>query len=238
MQIRLILMLLMLMTTWLNECQATQVIEVQDGALNSVRISGIEPNRLVVKNGRVHKVWGVDGDLVVKADEDSGQIYFYPSEGGHKQSFSIFVKDETGAVYTLVVTPADVPSETIILQRREVMSQSYKKQALGWESGQPYEKTLTELIKKMAMNKLPDGYMVSEVKKEIHLWNEADLSLEYRYSGGSLSGEVYLIKNVDSKKMRMNEREFYRDGVLAVSIAKHELDPGESTHIYLVTGAE
>lgn len=224
----------LLVLLWTNSVLAVQLLEVRDGAVVSARISGNEPSRLVIRDGRIHKIWGADGKAVLKPDNDSGQVYLQPGEGWRTRPFSLFVKDEEGAVYTLVLTPADMPSETVTLVRPDRVRVSDRRKAVAWETEQPYERTLLELVRHMALGKLPDGYSQADIGREIKLWREARLVLLSRYTGGRLEGEIYELTNVDKKKMRLEEREFYRDGVLAVSIERHALPPGERTRIYLV----
>jgi TraK protein. len=215
---------------------AAQLVEVRDGTVASVRISGNEPNRLVIRDGRVHKVWGADGKVVLKPDADTGQIYLQPTDGWRTRSFSIFVKDDLGGVYTLVMAPTDMPSETVTLVRPERAKGTDRRKAMAWETSMPYERTVIELIRHMALDSSPEGYSQTDIKREIKLWQEARLVLLSRYTGGKLEGEVYELTNVDGKKMRLDEQEFYRTGVLAVAIDRHELAPGSSTKVFLVVG--
>jgi hypothetical protein len=106
----------LLVLLWTHSAVAVQLLEVRDGAVVSARISGNEPNRLLVRKGRVHKVWGAEGKAELKPDTDVGQVYLQPADEWRQRPFSLFVKDEEGAVYTLVLTPADIPSETVTLE--------------------------------------------------------------------------------------------------------------------------
>jgi type-F conjugative transfer system secretin TraK len=211
------------------------LLEVRDGAVVSARISGNEPNRLLVREGRVHKVWGAEGKAEFKPDTDTGQVYLQPADEWRQRPFSLFVKDEEGDVYTLVLTPADIPSETVTLVRPERAPVVDRAKAISWETEQSYESTLLELVRHMARETLPDGYTRVEIDREIKLWKETHMVVKARYMGGYLNGEVYELTNVDSKAIRLEEREFYRKHVLAVSIDRHALAPGTSTKIYLVT---
>lgn len=236
MSIRLKRLMTPLLLLLASNAQAAQLVEVRDGTVVSVRVSGGEPNRIVIRDGRIHKVWGAEGKAVLKPDADTGQVYLQPAEGWRNRPFSLFVKDDQGGVYTLVLTPAEMPSETVTLVRPERARSADRQKAVAWETEKPYERTVLELVKHMALDTLPEGYSLTEVKREIRLWQEARLVLQSRYVGGRLEGEVYELTNVDAKTMRLDEREFYRDGVLAVSVDRHELGPGERTRIFLVVG--
>lgn len=225
----------LLVLLWTHSAVAIQLLEVRDGSVVSARISGTEPNRLMIRDGRVHKVWGDKGKAERKPDNDSGQVYLQPTAEWRHRPFSLFVKDEEGAVYTLVLTPADIPSETITLMRPERIPVVDREKAVAWETDQPYQSALVELIRHMAAGTLPEGYTRMALGREIRLWQEARLVVEARYTGEHLAGEVYELTNVDRKAIRLDEREFYRAHVLAVSVERHALLPGARTKIYLVT---
>ena len=218
----------------ISAVSATQRIDVHDGSTVAARISSTEANRIAIRDGRVHKVWGADGKASLKPDSDTGQLYVLPSESRHTQAFSLFIQDESSAVYTLVLTPAKVPAETIILVRPQVRKTQQRKQALIWETSAPYERTVLNLIRNMATGNTPEGYTHTPASRRIHLWKEVHLTLTDRYLGANLGGEVYRLTNIDSKPMRLDEREFYRDGVLAVSIDKPALKSNSTTSVYLV----
>lgn len=225
----------LLVLLWTHSAVAVQLLEVRDGAVVSARISGIEPNRLLIRDGRVHKVWGAEGKTELKPDKETGQVYLQPAGEWRHRPFSLFVKDEEGAVYTLVLTPTDMPSETVTLIRPQRAPVVDREKAVTWETEQPYEKTLLDLVRNMSRGTLPNGYVRVEIDREIKLWREARLVVQARYLGGNIGGEIYELTNVDHKAIRLDEREFYRKHVLAVSIDRHALAPGASTKIYLVT---
>ena len=72
----------------------------------------------------------------------------------------------------------------------------------------------------------------------MNIWREAKVLFVERYAGGRIACEVYKLTNVDASNMRLDEREFYRPGVLAVSVERHELQPGENTLLYLFVKEE
>lgn len=227
--------IVLLVLLWTHSAFAVQLLEVRDGAVLSARVSSNEPNRLAIRDSRVHKVLGAEGKVVLKPDNDAGEVYLQPSDEWRHRPFSLIVKDEEGGVYTLVLTPKDIPSETITLVKPRRTPVVDRKKATAWETEQPYERTLLELVRHMARERVPDGYARIELDREIKLWREVRLVMQALYVGGHLSGEVYELTNEDSKAMRLEEREFYREHVLAVSIERHALEPGAGTKIYLVT---
>lgn len=74
------------------------------------------------------------------------------------------------------------------------------------------------------------------VNQKIPLWKQADLVLANRYDNGVLIGEEYYMTNTTSKTLVIREQEFYRNNVLAVSVDKLNLEPNETTIVYVVRG--
>ena len=217
-----------------NLAVAAQLLEVRDGTTAAARVSATERTRLTIRDGRVHKVWGAEDKATYQADADAGELYITLEPQWRNRAFTIFVKDETGAVYTLALTPADVPGETITLVRPASLQPPMRPQAIEWETSQPYERTLADFLRHIASGKTPPGYARAATGREVNVWREAKVLFVERYVGGRLAGEVYELTNVDGSNMRLDEREFYRPGVLAVSVERHELAPGESTRLYLI----
>ena len=60
--------------------------------------------------------------------------------------------------------------------------------------------------------------------------------LANRYDNGVLMGEEYYMTNITSKTLVIREQEFYRNNVLAVSVDKLNLEPNETTIVYVVRG--
>ena len=52
---------------------------------------------------------------------------------------------------------------------------------------------------------------------------------------GDLRGEAYLLTNTSDREIVMDEREFYRDGVQAVSVEQPVLGPNETTPVYVIS---
>ncbi|HHC71855.1 MAG TPA: hypothetical protein ENK54_03080 [Thiotrichales bacterium] len=226
----LFLLLLVVMT----EATASQRIRLDGEGTPTARIAAGEPSILSVEGGRITKVWVSAAKATVKADEDSGQVILQPVGLGKTQPFSVIVKDDHGRVHTVVLRPARIPGETIVLVPRRQRDMRARRRAIDWEASQPYERTLVELIRRMALGRLPEGYEAVPMRRAVPLWEESEMHLVTRYLGGYLSGEVYRLRNVSEAEMRLAEREFYREGVLAVAITRPVLQPGEETEIYLV----
>lgn len=132
--------------------------------------------------------------------------------------------------FSMLLIPKFIPSETIIVQ---VEKQSIE-EASEWERGHDYITGIKEFIKAMYKGVPPSGVRVSKADTFARKWKEVLLELKSVFLGASLKGEIYDVVNVSGSPIRIAEREFYEEGVLAVSIDKHELAPSEKTNIYIV----
>jgi conjugal transfer pilus assembly protein TraK len=77
--------------------------------------------------------------------------------------------------------------------------------------------------------------MEARVANEIvPLWTEA-LFVLTRVIDGPLKGEKYLLTNTSANAMVIDERELYRRQVIAISITKPQLSPGETTEVFVIS---
>lgn len=224
----LILPLLLLASTTVN---ALQVLELGDGETAIGKLSSREMTRITVAaGGRIVDLWGASNLFEASKDDERGQIYLRLVNPAQRDPLNLFVSDDSGRTYTLILTPADIPAETVMIKPRGQGRQG----ALQWERTQPYIVTLKRLLLQMARDAIPDGYEVVERGVTVPLWTESLFRLDREYRGGQLAGEVYTLTNTSGREMVMEEREFYRPGVTAVAIEKTVLAPAATTRVYVI----
>jgi conjugal transfer pilus assembly protein TraK len=208
---------------------ALQQVDAVEGRTIFVKMSLRDFNRIAIEGGRIRLIKGADSRLVVgDKDEVTGQALVKPLV---KDPFSLFVFSENRA-YTLVVQPSDIPAENIIL-KEQALAQSIKPVARIEKSGS-YEKSIKSMLQIMAGDSPPDGIEVKKTWDEILLWKGTRFAREAVYSGVSLVGEKYRLFNVGSTPIQIAEQEFYKKGVLAVSVQDLSLEPGHSTVVYVI----
>lgn len=214
--------------------QAAQRVQVEDGGSYQVKISSTELSRIVVKGGRIDKVWAVNTVWDTKPDKDSGELYIRP-KGDNKQPFSFFVRDSWGNTYTLIAISIDVPSESIVLEPKTRQIQATAQQAPN--TNQSYVSQIKTLMRDM-VDSNQDAYLVEELHDKVPLWKETEIQLDSRYTGVSLLGERYVVTNITDKPMTLDEREFANFGekVRAVALKVNTLGPHESTMLFVVRG--
>ncbi len=210
---------------------ASQEFDVSDGEKIQVKISKRELTRITISGGRINKMWGLSKSFLVKQDDAKGELYVGlkgASEELSKAS-SFFLQDDFGNTYTIIVTPYDIPSETVTLNPLKRMVNDPKLK------NTPLLKKIKELVKAMA-NIRPEKFGVKKVNTPVSLWKEAKITHLDSYQGDEVIGDRYLLKNVDSKEMILEEAEFTNFGknTLAVAIEEYKLLPDESTLVYIV----
>lgn len=227
-KLRQMLPLLMLAST---TSQALQVIEVSDGETALGKVSTHEMTRIAIADGgRIADLWGASNLFEASRDEERGQVFVRLSNPAQREPLNLFVTDNGGRTYTLILTPVDIPAETVMLKPRGQNRQG----AAQWERSQPYTQTLKRLLVQMARDSIPDGYEVVERGVMVPLWQEAIFRFDREYRGDAFSAEVYTLTNRSGVEMVMEEREFYRPGVVAVAIEKSVLPPAAATRVYVI----
>lgn len=204
-----------------------------------VAISRTEQNLLEIRGRKIASVIpSVAGALSYHKDDDNGVFYFALANEYQMGTISLFVNDDQGNRYRLILVPTNQSAQEIVLMPPESES---KKQA---EDGLNTNGSYVYLIKQMMflMANATNGVDVSEQvsvtthNEDIPLWKEAKLTLVKRYDSELLTGEEYQITNRTNVLLQVKEQEFYRNNVLAVSLSKLALEPNESAFVYVVRG--
>ncbi len=175
------------------------------------------------------------GELVLECDKDKGEVYIRPV-GKSSKPINLFVSS-VQATYTLLLHRSDTPADTIVI--RDPSTKLLKPDSANpGPSGTSanHIRAMKALLVAMASDRVPPDVRVEEVNRLVPLWLEARLSLMRRYEGRGLVGEKYLLQNISPTLMVLAEQEFDREGaqVMGVSIENHNLQPGETTNVFVV----
>lgn len=204
-----------------------------DKSHQQVSISAHEQNRLAIQGRRIASVVpSQKGVISVIKDETLGALYFTLTHD-QQTSVTLFVSDEQGITYKLILQPSFIPGAEIILQP----PQNNDKAAYNAGFAGTYLSQIKHAITSMAdSTAMTDSITIN---KEVKLWKESRFVLLNQYRGvDGLLGEKYHLSNISLSTMQLAEQEFYRAGVLAVAIEQHALLPGESTYVLIVREGE
>lgn len=207
---------------------AQQVIDVAEGDAAIVQISSKDLTRIRIANGHISNIRGNDGELVVDADKDKGEVYIRPT--APERPVNVYVTSASGSTYTLLLTPKDIPGSTVVLRERGATTEL--RSTLNGTND--YLKSVEKLVLSMARNDIPRAVEIKEKGKKIPLWRGTSYVIEREYWTDGLVGEIYTLTNTGNDPIVMTEGEFYRDGILAVSVETMSLNKDESTNVYIV----
>jgi conjugal transfer pilus assembly protein TraK len=175
------------------------------------------------------------GELIVECDRDKGEVYVRPV-GRTTKPVNLFISSAQ-ATYTLLLHRSDTPADTIVI--RDTSARPFKPETppqgpAGTSAN--HVRAMKALLVAMASDRVPADVRVEEVNRPVPLWVEAGFFLMRRYEGRGLLGEKYLLRNTSAALMVLAEQEFDRDGaqVMGVAIENHNLQPGESTNVFVI----
>ncbi len=241
---------------------ALKDIQVRESDTVIVPVSLRDQTRIKVVGGRVNDVMGdifdakanPIGRVAVIHDTDDGEVYVkvvMPPPGAlgagglpinPTAPVKLDFKSTLGA-FALLLQPLDTPGETVAV-RIDGAAPPPIPSAERFGKGPAHVRALKALTLAMANPALADGgtgkaaIVVRQVNREIALWREARFVLRSQHFANHLLGESFELTNVSNTRMVIDERELYTDGVQAVSVRHLILEPGDSTHVWIVRLAQ
>jgi len=208
---------------------ALQVVSPTAGETTSINIS-IKDLNVIKTPFKSVKAFSSSPDIEVNIEGSNVLIKFTGSEIKTKD---LVITDDKGNVYPLILVPSNIPLEVIKLDIKET-GEDDEIQSIGSKlSTSTYINTIKSLVKSMYLEKMPMGYSVENLNKDITEWNEVKKVLKKRYRGPHFIGEVYELTALTDNVV-LSENEFYTKGIIAVSIDLHNLKKDESTKLYIV----
>lgn len=167
--------------------------------------------------------------------EDTGDEYIYADT----QSELFVVCDE--AVYTLIVTPADISSTTLRLASPR--GDALKKNIAHYKN-LPLEKQALQIIREAYNGTYPSSYRVVESSLQVTLSPELETILHQAVdlNGVGLRLKKYQVTSLAQGDIHVDEKIFLSStiskAILAVAVEDHKLDPGETTRVFVVEKKE
>lgn len=223
------------------EVQAKSEVVNADRFTAEVAISRYEQNLIEIQGRRISSVIpSIAGVLSYHQDQENGVLYFTLANEQQMNPISIFVNDDQGGRYRLILVPSNQASQEIIIVPKDQAVEAAKVSTVRTNESHiaTIKKMMIEMTKANNGAQISDDIQMSKVDEVIPLWHEAKLTLVNRYDSEELVGEEYQITNVTEVLLQLREQEFYRNNVYAVSISKLSLEPNETAFVYIVRGKE
>jgi conjugal transfer pilus assembly protein TraK len=220
---------------------ALQVLEGAVGKKHLVRIPARELTRLSIEDGRLQSMRYLAEELEVQQDKESGSVYLKPRS--EDKQVSVFVVSASGATHELILQPvASMPLESVVI-RDPAPVRSRSTPGGAGKSAESKSSALDQTLKRLALvmargETAGTDTSFERVNVPMALWDEASFTLVGRFRTRSHVGESYSLVNTSDKVLQLAEQEFFRSGVIAISIDQHVLRPGESTAVYVIRGAD
>jgi len=217
----------MILCLVLPSVQGLQIKDLYKDHRLTADISVDSINRISVEDDRIAQVFGLNEDLVIETDNNTGQIFVRTKQN---KPIDLSIITEKQITLDLRLLPQDIPAETIIIKTNKLQDPA-KVNAKTTN----YLDQITTLTLAMANANNLTGYSVNPVNKEILLWDKVELLQTKEYIGSKLIGEVYTLTNKTKERLFLTEIQFgWQKHVASVAIKKHALTPHDSTQIYVV----
>lgn len=207
---------------------AAQVLVGKPDDTLTASVSRAEPTLIRIDGHRVRRIFGAEGEFAITADKEAGTAFIKPSTD--KPTLTLFVSDENGRTWKLLLAVTDGPSDSITIKGRSTGNVA-----------QPQGKDVTrnqqiKLVLLALQSESPsDSYVDVRATNEIvPLWSEV-LFVQTKVVDGPLKGEKYQLTNISANPMVIDERELYRRQVVAIAVGKSQLAPGEHTEVFVIS---
>jgi conjugal transfer pilus assembly protein TraK len=216
----------------IGTANALQVIDPVEGHNSFIKISAKELTRIAVENGKLVSLIASDGELVVEKDADRGQIFIRPLV--LNKPINVRLITGAGGTYSVVMQAVDIPQEDVVI--RDPAGKKGERSAGGEQKATSHSAALKALVAQMANPEQSSIADVKQMNQEVSLWENSKFFLTAVYTARGLVGEKYRLHNTGKERLRLVEQELFRKGVVAVAIENLNLDPGQSTNVYVIRG--
>ncbi len=226
-----------------GHCLAVEVIPAE--VPTAVELSNMDINRIVCPGPMSDLIFSQEKGLTghfssnnafvkFKIEDIDGE-YLYADE----QSELFVVCNNT--VYTLIVTPTDIPSVTLRLASPK--GDHFQKNIAHYKN-LPLEKQALQIIQEAYNETYPASYRVVEsaTLESISPDLEVKLVQLVDVDGVGLRLKKYLVKSLSDEEATVDEKVFLSSAVgpsiLAVAVENHRLNTGQTTRVFVVDQKE
>ncbi len=232
-----------LMVAAAGTCFADTVIQAE--VPTTVELSNTDINRIVCTGTMNDLIFSQEKGMTGHFSGNNGFIKFKIQDMGNEYIYAdtpseLFVVCNN-TVYTLIVTPSNIPSVTLRLA--SPTGDSFKKNIALYKK-LPLEKRALQLVKEAYTNTYPTSYRVSSAHRSIPFSPELDVTLQQivDIDGVGLRLKKYQVSSIAKDEIELNERTFLSaaisSSILAVAVEQHSLNPDQSTRVFIVEQKE
>jgi len=211
----------------------------------TVELSNRDVNRIVCPGQMNDLIFSQEKGLAGHFAGNNAFIKFKIEEAGGEriyaeESSELFVVC-SGAVFTLLVTPRDIPSVTLRLAAPQ--GETFK-QNIAHYKNLPLEKQALQIIREAYTGTYPSSYRISEPATIVQLSPDLELKLlqTVDVEGVGLRLRKYQAKAVAQGQVTLEETLFLSpvvsDSILAVAVEEHSLKHGETSRVFVVEKKE
>lgn len=225
---RLILALVLLDLAF--ACHAAVRKNVTEGELVTISLSNKDPNVISVKNDRIERFSAIKGAVISHLDPKQGILTLKPSNAVSDEPFSVLIFTETGKRVTLLVVPAAIPSQDIIL----IPERSAQSEPIHLKHNMPYTQVAVDLIRCMVNNTVPEDYKRTFLEEAPTPFVQGTILTQSIYQGEYLMGEIISYVYDGKTNTTLSEKLFYVTDVMAIALNKTYVKPGDVVTVFQV----
>lgn len=226
-----------------GNCLASEVIQAE--IPTAVKLSNRDINRIVCPGPMNDLIFSQEKAMTGHFSGNNGFIKFKIEDSGNDYVYAdtqseLFVVCNN-AVYTLLVTPADIPSVTLRLASPS--GDTFKKNINHYQK-MPLEKQALLLIREAYHGDYPASYRISDSTRMVSLSPELEIQLlqVVDVDGVGLRLRKYQATSLSEGSIDVNEQFFLSssisNSILAVAVDNHTLEPNQSTIVFIVDQKE
>lgn len=219
----------------ISSVQAQEYLAHQDQSID-ISLCTESLSLVRVEGAKIIRGDGVQGTVTTSdpaAIKETGNLLIAPITD---KPFTYFVTDDMGRTWTLRVKPnKKMACESVLIKDvRNPYKVETSKDNPAMLKATSRDAMIKSLIQAMYKESTPKDMTVSRVDNQVPWWKESRFIQKSIYKANGAIGKSYVLTNITNQQMVMDEREFFIDDVIAVSVESLQLAPGESTRVFIV----
>ena len=233
------LLLPLLIVNLLGIAYAGQQLVMQPDKRLKAVISDNAMNRLAVVNDRITQVFGDQEAYELQSEETTGQIFIKPTAENEKKPLSLTIITESGVTQDILLQPSSQAATTVLFKKamtkeaKEPQTHpSFEAAPLGAAASSYHEQLI------VAVKHIISG-AAEQITYEPVTFHKFPKGIEVKFIEGyelhGFRGSKWQIKNTGNVVVDILEKDYYKQGDLAIAITNRHLLPNTGTVMYVVS---